>query len=415
MNIARKYRNACYLVLLMLLLAVGVMITERAVAEEVSFDGVQPVSVEQVHALFPEAKGKPVFLEFKSKFCLACKKMDPILARLLPEYAEKGHLVEKVYDISKDRATNQALFQAFQPKIVPTQVFIYSSGQIARVYTDFHSEAALREAFNEITMSKNAQPRRVSDKASESSDLMQAVSRQFQQSLKHTSGGWTVLLAFAAGLISSFFPCCIGMLPILIGYMGVYESKSKWDVFQQVGVFILGLASVLTVLGIGLSLLGKTFGELNTSVLYYLVAAVCFVMALQILEWIHLPLPSVLTKLPEQRQGKWIAPYVLGASFGLVSSPCGTPVLAAILGVISQQGDPVLGGISLFAYAVGQGFLLMVVGLFTGLLKYRAQMASLGQAFTKISGVAFMLLAVIFLLQGLGLWNDLLLKVLPNA
>ncbi|MBY0451007.1 MAG: hypothetical protein K2X01_10330 [Cyanobacteria bacterium] len=386
-----------------------------AFAEEVSLDGVQAVSAEQVHELFPEAKGKPVFLEFKSKFCLACKKMDPILARLLPEYAAKGHLVEKVFDISKDRAANQALFQAFQPKIVPTQVYIYPSGRIARVYTDFHSEAALREALNQITTPLGAQKRPVvSDKASESSDLMQSVSRQFQQSLKHTSGGWTVLLAFAAGLISSFFPCCIGMLPILIGYMGVYESKSKWDVFQQVGVFILGLASVLTVLGIGLSLLGKTFGELNTSVLYYLVAAVCFVMALQILEWIHLPLPSVLTKLPEQRQGKWLAPYILGASFGLVSSPCGTPVLAAILGVISQQGDPILGGISLFAYAVGQGFLLMVVGLFTGLLKYRAQMASLGQTFTKISGVAFMLLAVIFLLQGLGLWNDLLLKVLPN-
>lgn len=45
--------------------------------------------------------------------------------------------------------------------------------------------------------------------------------------------------------------------------------------------------------------------------------------------------------------------YLLGLTFGLVASPCSTPVLATLLAWVSSTGDVILGGVLLLAYAVG--------------------------------------------------------------
>lgn len=221
----------------------------------------------------------------------------------------------------------------------------------------------------------------------------------------------TVAVAFLAGIASSFLGCTLMMLPIMVGYVGAYSEDSKWSVFLQVSMFILGLATVMTIIGVLAALAGQAFGSFSSSYLYYGIGVLCIVAGLQMMEVIHLPIPSLVTQLPDTKLGKVLTPYVLGGAFGLVASPCGTPVLAATLGVIAQKRDVVLGGVSLFFYAIGQGMLLMIVGMSTGLLKHKAALMKVSNVLTKLSAWVIVLAGLIFILQGAGIWNELLVQL----
>lgn len=229
-----------------------------------------------------------------------------------------------------------------------------------------------------------------------------------QSAFLHTlnAHSYTVLLlAFAGGVVSSLLPCTVGMLPILIGYVGGYTESSKLAILRQIVLFMLGFALVLTCLGIAASVLGKAMAMLVGPLWYYLLGAVAIVMGLVLLEVFHLPLPQVVTKLPQTESGKWLAPALLGAAFGAASSPCGTPFLTAILGFISREQNWVLGGVSLFCYALGQSMLLLVAGLFTGLIKQMALFRRVGAVITRLSAAVFILAGLLLIAQAAG-WLD---------
>jgi cytochrome c-type biogenesis protein len=315
----------------------------------------------------------------------------------------------RIYDMMKDREKHAAVFNLFQPAVVPIQLYINPEGEVVNVFYDEHTRGELESALQCIDPSRDGTACLVLAKkdAGTEASWEKDFEKQVNQSL--ASGSLMIIvLAFIAGIASSFFPCTVAMLPVLVGYMGGYSGGSKKDIFLQVTMFVLGLATVMTVLGVGLSLLGATFGSQNSNLLYYAVGGLCIVMALQMMELVHIPLPQTIKTLPETQQGKLTTFYVLGCAFGLVASPCGTPVLAAILGVIGKEGNVLLGGTSLFSYALGQGALLMVAGLFTGLLKHRATFMKVGTALTKVSGVLILLVGASFILQAAGLWSPLL-------
>lgn len=210
-------------------------------------------------------------------------------------------------------------------------------------------------------------------------------------------------LAFLGGVVSSLLPCTVGMLPVLIGYIGSYGGQTKWEVFRQTALFILGVALVMSALGVGASLLGLTFGAWLGQWLYVAIGLLAIVMGVHMLEWIQVPIPQFVQKLPEvNEKSKWVAPIVLGMAFGATASPCGTPFLAAILGLISQQQNIALGAVSLFCYALGQGVLLLVIGLFTGFIKHMAALRQVGHRFGQLSAAVFILAGLLLLAHGFG-------------
>lgn len=215
-----------------------------------------------------------------------------------------------------------------------------------------------------------------------------------------------LFLAFAGGVVSSLLPCTVGMLPVLVGYVGGYTEQSRLSVLRQIVLFMLGFALVLTILGILASLLGTVMAALVGQGWYYFLGAVAIVMGLQLLDLIQLPLPQFVTRMPETGTGKILAPLALGAAFGAASSPCGTPFLTAILGFISREQNWVLGGASLFSYAFGQSMLLLIVGLFTGLIKQMAVFRHVGFVITKLSAAVFILAGLLLIAQAAG-WLDI--------
>jgi cytochrome c-type biogenesis protein len=201
------------------------------------------------------------------------------------------------------------------------------------------------------------------------------------------------------------------MLPILIGYVGGYANLSRGRLLLQVLLFILGTSTILTVLGVGASLLGIAFGSWLGSGWYAVMGTLAVLMGLQLLGVLHIPFPQVIQKMPETRSGQLLAPYLLGLAFGAASSPCGTPFLTAILGFISRENDLWLGGVSLFFYGLGQGIIFLVVGLFTGLLKHLAMLRRVGAVINAMSGIVFIIAGLVLLLMATGWLEPLWLSV----
>lgn len=364
------------------------------------YKGVTFVAPEKIQILFPKSNNKPKFIEFKTRFCAACKKMKPTIEALKPQYPDIDFYI---IDIMQGQAQYKPVIEAFNPSVVPIIILANHNGEVINVLYDEQSPESLRLGLDCLNPKADGKACELLAKASQvqSTDWLSQAEAAFNNSV---NGGSLLAIGFAflAGVVTALLPCTLAMLPVLVGYMGGYSGGSKWQITQQACLFILGLATVMTALGVTLSLLGFSFGSQSNAYTYWGLGLVCIVMGAQMLGVFKLPLPQLLKGLPETQQGKLISFYVLGCAFGAVASPCGTPILATMLAIIAREGNIVLGAASLFAYALGQGSLLLVAGLFTGLLKYKTHLLRWGDRLTQTSGLVLVAVGVFFVLQALG-------------
>ena len=99
----------------------------------------------------------------------------------------------------------------------------------------------------------------------------------------------------------------------------------------------------------------------------------------------------------------------MGATAGLICSPCTTAPLSAILLYIAQSGNLWAGGGTLYLYALGMGIPLVIVTLFGNRLLPRSgpwmQYVKEAFGFVILALPVFLLERVIGDLWGLRLWS----------
>ena len=118
----------------------------------------------------------------------------------------------------------------------------------------------------------------------------------------------SVAVMLGAGLLTSLTPCMLSMLPITLGYMGGYASEAgeddshhgRWQAAQQSLWFAAGLATMLTLLGMGAALLGRVYGQVGIG-LPIVVSVIAILMGLNLLEIISLRLPGLNLQVPACR------------------------------------------------------------------------------------------------------------------
>jgi cytochrome c-type biogenesis protein len=210
---------------------------------------------------------------------------------------------------------------------------------------------------------------------------------------------------FIAGLLTSLTPCMLSMLPITIGYIGGYEAENRWQAAIQSTWFALGLATTLTGLGLIAAVLGQVYGQVAIG-LPIVVSAIAILMGLNLLEALPIPLPNwgntdwISKELPAG-----VRSYLIGLTFGVVASPCSTPVLATLLAWISSTGSPTMGAVLLLAYASGYVAPLILAGTFTASVKKILELRRWSGWINPVSGA---------LLVGFGLFS-LLVRLVPSA
>jgi len=146
----------------------------------------------------------------------------------------------------------------------------------------------------------------------------------------------SIAVIFLAGLLTSLTPCMLSMLPITVAYIGGYENKGRLAAFWQSTWFSLGLATTLAGLGLIAATLGKVYGQVGIG-LPIIVSAIAILMGLNLLELLPLRFPSLgATDWITGDFPPILRSYLLGLTFGLIASPCSTPVLATCRSAISN-------------------------------------------------------------------------------
>ena len=220
---------------------------------------------------------------------------------------------------------------------------------------------------------------------------------------------WLVILSlFGAGLLLTFTPCVLPMVPILTsiivgqgtGRSG--EGVSTRRAFALSLVYVLAMALTYTVAGVLAGLFGANLAAAFQDPWVVSAFALVFVLlALSMFGFYDLQVPAswqarLAAVSHRQRGGTYAGVGAMGALSALIVGPCVAAPLAGVLIYIGQTGDPVLGGVALFALGMGMGVPLIVAGVSAGTLLPKA--GAWMNAVKAVFGV--MLLAVaIYLLE----------------
>jgi len=179
--------------------------------------------------------------------------------------------------------------------------------------------------------------------------------------------GWLAFPAcFLGGIISSASPCVLAMIPLVIGFVGGYAEGSQKKAVQYSLVFTLGLTITFTVLGIIAGAMGRLFGDVG-SFWNYVLPPVAILLGLQLLgafKFIKFNIGISQRFLPKRKA--LLGALLMGLFFGIVASPCATPVLAVILTFAAIQKQLAYSGGLLLAYALGHWVLILGAGISAG-------------------------------------------------
>ena len=195
-------------------------------------------------------------------------------------------------------------------------------------------------------------------------------------------GPFTIFLVFSAGLLTSLGPCSLSLLPITIAYIGGTE-KNKFKLISFSG----GVVFSLVALGAASGFLGRIYGQIPS---FYtsVVALIAIIMGLNLLGILKFQFPNGPDiKKIENKIPTLLAPFAIGITFGLASSPCITPVLATLLAWVSQAKNPAISIIFLFFFGIGQVTPLIVAGATAENLKQFLELRKFSQIIPTLSGI----------------------------
>lgn len=204
----------------------------------------------------------------------------------------------------------------------------------------------------------------------------------------------TPLFALIAGVLTSFTPCALSSVPLVIGFVGGVGNKGTKRALRLSLTFAAGSAVTFTVLGVAASMLGKLM--MGTGTWWYLILGILMVlMALQIWE-IYNFIPSSFAISKNTRRG-YIGALLAGILGGFFSSPCATPVLVVLLATVAKEGNLLWGALLLLIYSIGHSTLVIVAGTSVGFV----QKVSASEKYGKLSlilktvmGIFIMLIAL---------------------
>ena len=194
---------------------------------------------------------------------------------------------------------------------------------------------------------------------------------------------WLVIAGFfVAGLLLSFTPCVLPMIPILssiiVGSQAKQAQPKKSHAFGLSVAYVLGMALSYTLAGIAAGLSGSLLTQSLQNPWVLGATALLFVaLAFSMFGFYELKLPAaienkILNISNRQKGGEFLGVFIMGALSALIVSPCVAAPLAGALIYIGQTHNVLLGGVGLFALAIGMGVPLLLIGASAGSLLPKA-------------------------------------------
>jgi len=231
-----------------------------------------------------------------------------------------------------------------------------------------------------------------------------------------------ILGAFGVGLVLTFTPCVLPMIPILssiiVGQGGQEITKLRGGFLAT--VYVLGTSVTYTIAGV---VAGATGDQLQA---YFqnvwaigIFSLLLVILAFSMFGFYEIQMPSFIqSKLQSRSQnikgGSTIGVFIMGLVSALIVGACVSPLLISVLGVAIASKDPVLGGLIMFSMSLGMGAILIALGFGAGFLLPRAGawMDRVKYFFgVLLLGVAIYLLGLLPVVPVLYLWAALFIVV----
>jgi thiol:disulfide interchange protein DsbD len=183
---------------------------------------------------------------------------------------------------------------------------------------------------------------------------------------------------FIAGLLLSFTPCVLPMVPILSSIIVGDGDVGRLRGFLLALCYSQGMALVYTLLGVAAGLLGEGLAaSLQNPWVLGGMGLLMVALAMSMFGAYELQMPSFIQNHLHHHSGRLqggslIGVFVMGVLSALIVGPCVSGPLAGALVYLSQTRDVVLGGTALYALACGMSLPLLLVGVSAGALLPRA-------------------------------------------
>jgi thiol:disulfide interchange protein DsbD len=228
-------------------------------------------------------------------------------------------------------------------------------------------------------------------------------------------GGFWLAVAsfFGFGLLLSFTPCVLPMVPILSGVIiGAGHAVTRARGFVLAAIYVLGMAITYAIAGVIAGLSGEMLAATLQSPWVVGGFALVFVaLALSMFGLYELQLPVALqSRLTEASNrmpgGRGAGVFVMGVLSALIVGPCVAAPLAGALLYISQSRDVALGGSALFAMALGMGAPLLAVGASAGALLPKA--GPWMESIKRFFGVLLLAVAIYLVSPFVPVWAQML-------
>jgi len=226
-----------------------------------------------------------------------------------------------------------------------------------------------------------------------------------------------ILAAYFAGILLSFTPCVLPMIPILAAVIAsqkdINRKKSGWLSI----CYVLGTVVTYAIIG----WIAGAFGSQAQAFFQnpFFIGVVClilFLLALSLFGAFKIEMPSAIqTRINNasvSTRSASVSSFTLGLISALIFGACVSPILITLLLAAIQQADPILGASIMAAMSLGMGTLLILFGFGAGWLlpKAGAWMNHIQVLFGfMIIGVAIYLIGLLSIFSTLYLWAALLI------
>jgi len=182
----------------------------------------------------------------------------------------------------------------------------------------------------------------------------------------------TLLIAFAAGVLSFASPCVLPLVPAYIGHMVAVSAEAPGSPGRTVSLlhaasFVAGFSLVFVTFWTSIGLIGFVFLD-NARYLRELGGAILIFMGLHLLGVINIGFMNREYSVNQGHPGEggkagYPRSLVMGMTFAAGWTPCIGPVLGSILGLAIIGGSVTEGAVMLLAYSAGLGVPFLIMAL----------------------------------------------------
>lgn len=223
--------------------------------------------------------------------------------------------------------------------------------------------------------------------------------KDFHQVVSH-GRDIALLIAFIAGILTSFSPCVWPLIPVTLLIVGIHKKGHILGNLGLSSALVAGIALTYSILGIVATAAGNQVGFLfQRKAFLILIILVLVAMSTALLGLWTFQLPVKFQNFLTKVSGRgYRGSFLSGVSLGLLATPCAGPILIPMLLWVAAEKEYLFGAELLALYAAGMGMFYIIIGTFYGTLSGRIRNVKIGNIIKKFLGVALLVPAAYYLM-----------------